>query len=169
MGQTTFTGPVVSNNGFIDSSFTTAERDAIVNPTAGLLIYNTTVNEYQVYNGSGWQAAFGPPAPVTNTYTVNVDYTNPQGTFVTTQGTGGFKIVIRDTNWSNTAGFATAKAYASGTSVTITVSGSSPYTTTTTANFVEDGMIPGQWSALLTPNPGMPPYPTGNVDTFTIG
>ena len=54
MGQTTFTGPVISQNGFADNSFTTAERDAIVDPQAGLLIYNTTVNEYQVYNGTAW-------------------------------------------------------------------------------------------------------------------
>ena len=65
MGQTTFSGPVVSQNGFIENSFTTAERDAIPNPTEGLLIYNTTTNEYEVYNGSTWQAAFGGgPAPV---------------------------------------------------------------------------------------------------------
>ena len=70
MGQTTFSGPVVSQNGFVENSFTTAERDAIPNPTAGLLIYNTTTNTYQVYNGSTWQAAFGGgPAPVAPTVT----------------------------------------------------------------------------------------------------
>jgi hypothetical protein len=63
MALTTFSGPVVSQNGFLDSSFTTAERDAIVDPQPGLLIYNTTVNEYQVYNGTSWQPAFGPPPP----------------------------------------------------------------------------------------------------------
>lgn len=68
MGQTTFSGPVASQNGFIENSFTTAERDAIVNPTAGLLIYNTTTNTYEVYNGTGWQAAFGPPVPTVETW-----------------------------------------------------------------------------------------------------
>lgn len=68
MGQTTFSGPVVSQNGFIENSFTTAQRDAIVNPTAGLLIYNTTTNTYQVYNGSTWQTAFAPPVPAPEVY-----------------------------------------------------------------------------------------------------
>lgn len=59
MGQTTFTGPVISQNGFIDASFTTAERDAIVDPQPGLLIYNTTDNTYEVYTGTAWDTAFG--------------------------------------------------------------------------------------------------------------
>jgi hypothetical protein len=58
MGQTTFSGPVVSQNGFIDNSFTTAERDAIVDPQPGLLIYNTDTNDYEVYSGSSWDSAF---------------------------------------------------------------------------------------------------------------
>lgn len=62
MGQTTFSGPVVSQNGFIDSSFTNAERDAIVNPQPGLLIYNTDTNTYEVCTAGGaqptWDSAF---------------------------------------------------------------------------------------------------------------
>jgi hypothetical protein len=103
MGQTTFSGPVVSQNGFIENSFTTAQRDAIANPTAGLLIYNTTTNEYEVYTGSGWQAAFGPPAPTypvftfTRTNTGFADaqiFTNPTGTSVikNTSGAGTFTL-----------------------------------------------------------------------------
>jgi hypothetical protein len=73
MGQTTFSGPVVSQNGFIENSFTTAQRDAIVDPTAGLLIYNTTTNAYEVYNGTSWQDAFGPS--ISNfDWTSSVDY-----------------------------------------------------------------------------------------------
>ena len=89
MGQTTFTGPVASQNGFIDASFTTAERDAIVNPTAGLLIYNTTTNTYQVCTVGGgtptWDTAFAPPGP-------NITNVSPSsgttGTSVTITGTG---------------------------------------------------------------------------------
>lgn len=60
MAQTSFSGPVASQNGFIDSSFTTAERDDIVDPHSGLLVYNTDINEYEVYNGLTWQPAFAP-------------------------------------------------------------------------------------------------------------
>lgn len=83
MGQTTFSGPVVSQNGFIENSFTTAQRDAIVDPTAGLLIYNTTTNAYEVYNGTGWQAAFGGGGGGWPFYLSNIGYTNnfvPGGT-----------------------------------------------------------------------------------------
>jgi hypothetical protein len=73
MANTTFNGPVVSQNGFLDSSFTTAERDAIVDPTAGLLIYNTDTNTYEVYNGTGWQPAFVPPE-LNFDWTSSVDY-----------------------------------------------------------------------------------------------
>lgn len=62
MSLTTFSGPVVSQNGFIDTSFTTAERDAIVNPQPGLLIYNTDTNTYEVCTVGGgaptWDSAF---------------------------------------------------------------------------------------------------------------
>jgi len=89
MGQTTFTGPVVSQNGFLDSSFTTAERDAIVNPQPGLLIYNTSVNQYQVCTVGGvtptWNYAFGDGVPnITNVS----PSTGEAGDTVTITGTG---------------------------------------------------------------------------------
>lgn len=82
MGTTTFSGPVVSQGGFIDASFTTAERDAIVSPQPGLLIYNTTDNTYQVYSGTAWDTAFGGGSgssfPLYYIYdnTANINYSN---------------------------------------------------------------------------------------------
>ena len=40
--------------GFLAPRMTTGQRDAIVNPAAGLLIYNTTTNQYNMYNGTDW-------------------------------------------------------------------------------------------------------------------
>tara|TARA_Y100000992_G_scaffold99665_1_gene64565 strand:- start:484 stop:633 length:150 start_codon:yes stop_codon:yes gene_type:complete len=34
--------------------YTTTERDALSSLTAGAIIYNTTTNKLQVYNGSSW-------------------------------------------------------------------------------------------------------------------
>lgn len=34
--------------------YTTNERDALSSVTAGSIIYNTTTNKLQVYNGSSW-------------------------------------------------------------------------------------------------------------------
>ena len=168
MGQTTFSGPVASQNGFIENSFTTAERDAIVDPTAGLLIYNTTTNTYEVYNGTGWQAAFGGgPAPG-GTYSAGVDYiASPPGTYVANYGT--LRINVRIDRWFSEAAFDAVIATLSGTTIAITVSGETPYTTTLASGFTQDGMLPEQWYADVTPNGGMPPFPTGNVEAFTIG
>ena len=47
-GLTAFTGAVQL------ASMTTTQRDAISSPTAGMMIYNTTVNKHQGYNGTTW-------------------------------------------------------------------------------------------------------------------
>jgi hypothetical protein len=43
-----------TNKGFLPPRLTTAERDAIAAPAAGLMIYNTTVNCLQWWNGTYW-------------------------------------------------------------------------------------------------------------------
>ena len=43
-----------TNKGFLPPRVTTAERNAIAAPAAGLTIYNTTVNCLQWWNGTGW-------------------------------------------------------------------------------------------------------------------
>lgn len=42
--------------GFVFSRMTTAQRDAIINPIAGLVIYNTTTNVLNFHNGTSWGA-----------------------------------------------------------------------------------------------------------------
>ncbi len=54
MATTTFSGPVVSKNGFQLPSFTTAEINAIANPATGLMVYNSTTSAITFYNGSAW-------------------------------------------------------------------------------------------------------------------
>ena len=43
------------------SQVTTTQRDAIPNPEAGQLIYNTTTSSLQLYDGSAWAAVYDPP------------------------------------------------------------------------------------------------------------
>jgi hypothetical protein len=50
-----------SKKGFLPPRLTTAQRDSIATPTAGLTIYNTTVNCLQLWNGSGWICTTGVP------------------------------------------------------------------------------------------------------------
>jgi hypothetical protein len=54
MALTTFSGPVVSQNGFILPALTTTEVLAIQNPATGLMVFNTTTNLVTYYNGSTW-------------------------------------------------------------------------------------------------------------------
>jgi len=45
-----------TTRGFLPPRMTTANRSAIASPATGVLIYNTTTNQYQFYNGTTWTA-----------------------------------------------------------------------------------------------------------------
>ncbi len=44
-----------TDKGVLFPRLTTAQRNAISNPAAGLLIYNSEANVLQIYDGSGWK------------------------------------------------------------------------------------------------------------------
>jgi hypothetical protein len=44
-----------TTKGFLPPRMTTAQRDAISSPPAGLMVYNTTLNKLNVYNGTTWE------------------------------------------------------------------------------------------------------------------
>ena len=48
-----------TTKGFLAPRMTTTQRNAIASPAAGLLIYNSTLNSYQVYNGTSWTSVGG--------------------------------------------------------------------------------------------------------------
>jgi hypothetical protein len=45
-----------TTRGFLPPRMTGAQRDAISTPAAGLIVYNTTSNKINFYNGSAWRA-----------------------------------------------------------------------------------------------------------------
>jgi hypothetical protein len=45
---------ISTTKGFLPPRMTGTERDAISSPTTGLLVYNTSTNKMNVYNGSSW-------------------------------------------------------------------------------------------------------------------
>lgn len=46
-----------TSQGFLPPRMTTTQRDAIAAPVpAGLMIYNTTTNKINFYNGTAWEA-----------------------------------------------------------------------------------------------------------------
>ena len=54
MALTTFSGPVVSQNGFQLPVFTTTQINAIQNPATGLMVFNSTTGAVSYYDGSAW-------------------------------------------------------------------------------------------------------------------
>ena len=47
-----------TTQGFLPPRMTETERDAITSPAAGLMVYNTTTNKAQCYNGTTWNDLF---------------------------------------------------------------------------------------------------------------
>ena len=47
-----------TTQGFLPPRMNTTERDAITSPAAGLMVYNTTTNKAQCYNGTTWNDLF---------------------------------------------------------------------------------------------------------------
>ena len=47
-----------TTQGFLPPRMTTTERDAISTPASGLMVYNTTTNKAQCYNGTTWNDLF---------------------------------------------------------------------------------------------------------------
>mgnify|MGYP000850640853 CR=1 FL=1 len=45
-----------TTQGFLPPRMTGTQRDAISSPAAGLMVYNTTTNKLNFYNGSAWEA-----------------------------------------------------------------------------------------------------------------
>jgi hypothetical protein len=45
-----------TTQGFLPPRMTTTQRDAITTPPAGLMVYNTSTNKLNFYNGSAWEA-----------------------------------------------------------------------------------------------------------------
>jgi len=45
-----------TTKGFLPPRMTTTQRDAISSPAAGLIIYNSTTNKLNFYNGTAWEA-----------------------------------------------------------------------------------------------------------------
>lgn len=102
-----------TNKGVLMPRMTTANRDAIGSPQAGLLVYNTSTNQFNYHNGSSWQAAsFGNQwgvtgnilyhtgqvgigtSTMTNAYTFlnvrgNVGGTGFEGMYITSSSTKG--------------------------------------------------------------------------------
>jgi hypothetical protein len=108
LGRLTVT---TTTDGFLGPRLTTAERDLISTPPAGLMIYNTTLNSYQVYNDTSWASVGGGATGggadqifIENGQTVTVNYTVPSGRNAMSTGpitvNGGITVTVSSgSNW----------------------------------------------------------------------
>lgn len=48
-----------TTRGFVPNKMTTTQRNAIATPVSGMIIYNTTLDELQIYDGAVWGSAGG--------------------------------------------------------------------------------------------------------------
>ncbi|MEI6140752.1 MAG: FISUMP domain-containing protein [Mariniphaga sp.] len=93
-----------TDKGVLIPRLTNAQRDAIL-PVTGLVIYNTSANKIEFYNGSGWYQlttnCSGLPIVTTN------EVTDIMATMATSSGTvtsdGGASILKRGVCWAKTA------------------------------------------------------------------
>jgi hypothetical protein len=80
------------NKGFLPPRLTTTERDNILNPATGLIIYNTNTHTLNYYNGTQWLNT----DPGLTTVTQNISLLNSS----TVNGNDGFAYAITDAGFS---------------------------------------------------------------------
>lgn len=72
-----------TNKGMLFPRLTTAQRDSIHLPAAGLLVYNTTTSTFDYYTGTSWislaPVSTASIVPIIRTYTSNATWTKPPG------------------------------------------------------------------------------------------
>lgn len=129
-----------TSSGFLPPRMTRVQRDAIASPASGLMVYNTTANRPEYYNGSTWLTYTGMNAALDGISSgkaspscltlLNEGYSTGDGLYyvapsggtgyqvycdMTTDG-GGWTLAkaalpaVSDANWFNAGGFTTTKS-----------------------------------------------------------
>jgi len=92
-GALDFSG--TTNEGITVSNLTTAQRDALASPSNGLIIYNTTAGEFQIYQGGAWSTmASGSTQPNASTTVAGKVEIATDAELAAGTGTGGTGAVV---------------------------------------------------------------------------
>lgn len=78
-----------TTKGFLPPRLTTTQRNAVASPATGLMIFNTTVTQYQFWNGTAW-SGLGSGGVPTGTITAFASATCPSGWTEYTAARGRF-------------------------------------------------------------------------------
>ncbi len=107
-----------STMGFLPPRLSDTERNGIVNPALGLVIFNTTDSTFQFWNGTCWIRSFMESC---NDCLFNMGLSDTVGVIDRTlTDTVGFDVFINQTNGSNSVGIFTLHNLPQGCTVTIT-------------------------------------------------
>ncbi len=165
-----------TTQGFLPPVMTTTQKNAIATPASGLIVYDTTLNALNFYNGSSWSSGGGgggmvyPAAGIAlstgsawgtsitnNSADWNTAYTN-RITSLTTTGSGAATLI------SNVLNIPTPSAATITLSGNVTGTGTTAITTTIAANVVTNAMLAQVATSTIQ---GRVTAGTGNVETLT--
>ena len=164
-----------TTQGFLPPVMTTTQKNAIATPASGLIVYDTTLNALNFYNGSSWSSGGGggmvyPGAGIAvstgsawgtsitdNSADWNTAYTN-RITSLTTTGSGAATLI------SNVLNIPTPSAATITLSGNVTGTGTTAITTTIAANVVTNAMLAQVATSTIQ---GRVTAGTGNIETLT--
>ncbi len=116
------------DKGFLAPRMTTAQRDAIASPATGLFVYNTTTNQYNMYDGTIWKNISGGAIGDVSTGDAFTE-AGAQGNSFYFHGTGGGKTQVTA---GNSSGSSNVLTFPDKTGTFITTGNLSSITTTGT-------------------------------------
>jgi len=90
-----------STRGFLPPRLTKTQRDAIASPAAGLIIYNTTINKINTWNGTSWDASLNAEEQPYQGPTVTLGYTGGVQTYVVPVGVNTITVDARGARGGN--------------------------------------------------------------------
>ncbi|HYV95378.1 MAG TPA: hypothetical protein VE978_26630, partial [Chitinophagales bacterium] len=147
--------------GFLPPRMTTTQRDSIASPAAGLVVYNTTTNQLNYYNGSSWQLTGGGGITSLN------GLTGTSQTFV-----NGTNVTLTSTGTTHTLGWTGQLSVANGGTGLSSLGGTNSLLFTTTTNNISS-IATSNNGTLVTNGSGVPsisstlPSPVqGNITTL---
>ena len=156
---------------------TTAQRDAIATPAAGLIVFNTTTNTLNFYDGSAWGSFFSQGGnPVSFGFTDQTGVT-PSATISSnavalsgfagslTATCTGCTAIARNGAWGGTS----VSGFMTGDTIAIRVAASASYATAVAATVTVGGTVSQTWTVKTVSAIGPAAFSFTDVTTGTTG
>jgi len=164
-------------SGFLPPRMTESQRNAISNPATGLIIFNTTTNSPNFYDGTGWSPFFSPMSgpisfgfvnqtgvPTSNTVTSNaVTLTGFPGTLTAT--CANCTAIARNGVWGGTV----VNGFTAGDTIAIRVLSSAANNTPIMASATVGSTVSMPWTVTTLSASGPAPFSFVDIVDATTG